>query len=256
MPDRSDHGWWPYLLPIFAFIGLVEISGRIPAVAAPYFLFAKVVVPFGLFLYFVRRDRYPELRGYRATEGGINLAVLVGLVGAVMWMAPYLVFDVLRPGAEEAFDPKQLGDSFVPMVLALRVTSYAVVIPFIEELFVRSWLLRYAEVLAKAPDFRDVPIAHFSRRSFLIVCGFFLNEFFLFFYFFFLAHFIAFHLAFVLFFLLVALFANVVINDIVGQVAVVVVVDISVEIVVAFAQVALVTYVCDGVSAKEATEEP
>ncbi len=131
------------------------------------------MVPFGLFLYFALRDRYPELRGFRAAAGGIALDVLVGLLGAVVWMAPYLVFDALRPGTEEAFDPRQLGASLVPAVLALRVISYAVVIPFIEELFVRSWLLRYAEVFDKDTDFRDVPIAHFSWRSFLVVSVFF-----------------------------------------------------------------------------------
>ena len=38
----------------------------------------------------------------------------------------------------------------------------------------RSWLLRYLEVFDRRRDFRDVPIAHFSWRSFGIVVAFFL----------------------------------------------------------------------------------
>jgi CAAX prenyl protease-like protein len=173
MPDRRGHGWWPYLLPIFGFLGLVEVAGRVPENVAPYLLPAKVVVPLGLFLYFVLGGRYPELRGFRASVGWIGLDVLVGIVGAAVWMAPYLASDRLRPGPEAAFDPEQLGASMVLLVLGLRAISYAVVTPFIEELFVRSWLLRFADVFDKKTDFRDVPIARFSWRSFLVVVVFF-----------------------------------------------------------------------------------
>jgi len=83
-------------------------------------------------------------------------------------MAPYLFIDSMRPD-EPGFDPSLWGASLVPLALAMRTLGFGVVTPFMEELFVRSWLLRYADVCDKRDDFRDVPIARFSSRSFAVV---------------------------------------------------------------------------------------
>ena len=57
--------------------------------------------------YFLLRDDYPELRGAR--WGAWALAdVAVGLAGAALWVAPFLLFDSLRP-SEPGFDLGQLG---------------------------------------------------------------------------------------------------------------------------------------------------
>ncbi len=45
--------------------------------------------------------------------------------------------------------------------------------PFVEELFVRSWLLRFIDVAETRRSFRSVPIARFSPRSFAIVTLYF-----------------------------------------------------------------------------------
>ena len=117
---------------------------------------------------------YPELRGYRPSAGGLGLDVLVGVVGAVIWMAPYVLVDAWRPSSEDAFDPSQFGASLVWLNLLLRTIGYGVVTPFAEEIFMRSWLLRYLEVFDKRMDFRDIPIAHFTWRSFIGVMMFFI----------------------------------------------------------------------------------
>jgi CAAX prenyl protease-like protein len=173
MERRTDHGWWPYLLPMISFLVLVEISRR-SAAAADWMLPLKVFVPFAIFLYYlVRRGSYPELRSGRMTAGGALLDVAVGVAGAVLWVAPYLWIDSLRPDPTDAFDPEQLGSEWVGLVLVLRAVGYAVVTPCVEELFVRSWLMRYSDVFDSGKDFRDVPIARFSWRSFLVVVVYF-----------------------------------------------------------------------------------
>jgi CAAX prenyl protease-like protein len=186
MATREGHGWWPYLLPIFVFLALGEIAGRFPEAARPAFLPLKVLLPGGLFVFYLRRGYYPELRGYPTSLRGVTLDVLVGVAGAALWMAPYIAMlwakpafwtagwpEWLQPGADDAFDPNQLGASLVGLTLGLRCLGYGVVTPFVEELFVRSWLLRYVDVFDKKVDFRDVPIARFSWRSFLAVVVFF-----------------------------------------------------------------------------------
>ncbi len=55
----------------------------------------------------------------------------------------------------------------------MRGVGYGLVTPFMEELFVRSWLIRYIDVFDKPDDFRDVPVGQFSWRSFIVVVLFF-----------------------------------------------------------------------------------
>ncbi len=170
---RADHGWWPYWFPMLSFLLLVEIGGRAPESATALFLALKVLVPAGFVVHFASRGRYPELRGYRATLPELALDVGIGLLGAVLWVTPFLLFDAMRPEDESGFDPAQLGPSLIWLALALRAVGYAVVTPFVEELFVRSWMLRFVDVFDRRQDFRDVPIAHFTWRSFLVVTAYF-----------------------------------------------------------------------------------
>jgi CAAX prenyl protease-like protein len=177
--QRSGHGWWPYLGPLFAFLLLGEISARLPGPFGAWLLPARVAVPAVLLAYFFSRGAYPELRTpLPGGAPGLGLDALVGLAGAAVWMAPYLWFDhmalppFMRPDPD-GFDPELLGAGFVPLALSLRLVGYGVVTPFAEELFVRSWLARWLEVFDSGRDFRDVPIAHRSWRSFAGVVVFF-----------------------------------------------------------------------------------
>jgi CAAX prenyl protease-like protein len=171
MARALRYGWAPYWGPFLSFLLLIEIGNRVPAAVAPYFLVLKVLIPGALFVGYAARGLYPELRGLRMGPA-LAADVGVGLIGAVLWVAPFLIFDDLRP-AEPGFDPAQLGEGAVPLVLALRATGYAAVTPFVEELFVRSWLIRFIDVFDRRRDFRKVPIARFSGRSFLVTVFFF-----------------------------------------------------------------------------------
>lgn len=173
MAKHSGYGWSPYWFPMLAFLLLVEIGGRTPDAAAPLVLLLKVAVPGALVAWYASRGRYPELRGHVFTLGGTALDVGVGLLGALIWVAPFLLFDSLRPENAEGFDASQLGPSLAWLAIALRAVGYAVVTPFVEELFVRSWLLRFIDVFDRRKDFRNVPIARFSWRSFLVVVIYF-----------------------------------------------------------------------------------
>ena len=176
MPQQKIHGAWPYWLPYFGFLCVVSVSAYVPDSVASYGLLAKVAVPMGLLLYFGIRRSYPELCTYRTSAPGVSLDMLVGIAGAMLWMAPYLLFDSfasLVPSTDRGFDVQQIGASSGWLALSLRVIGFGLVTPFMEELFVRSWLQRYADVFDKSADFRDVTIAHFSFRSFVIVCVWF-----------------------------------------------------------------------------------
>jgi CAAX prenyl protease-like protein len=166
---RSGHGWWPYVLPYLSFLLAVEVARRLPGAAGPWMLVVKPALPTALIVHFWRRGAYPELRSLRDLRPGALLQdAAVGFVLALLWMAPYLLAPELRPDPADAFDPEQLGHGLLPLVVALRLLGYACVTPVFEELFIRSFVMRYADVYAERGDFRDVPLARYSLRSFLV----------------------------------------------------------------------------------------
>jgi len=151
---------------------VVEIRRRVPEGFEPYLLPIQVAAPLGLLLFYYARGHYPELRRYPFGAAGIALDFAVGLVGASLWMAPYLFFASMRPD-DPGFDPNQWGASLLPAVVILRGIGYGLVTPFMEELFLRSWLIRYVDVFDKPDDFRDVPIGRFRWPSLLVVVSYF-----------------------------------------------------------------------------------
>jgi uncharacterized protein len=163
----AGHGWWPYVAPYVLFLLIVEISTRLPeGAAARWLLPLRVALPALLIAGFAWRGAYPELRSFRPGRA-LLLDVAVGLGLVALWVAPFLFLEGLPRGS--AFDPEVLGPERRGQILALRFAGFALVTPFLEELFVRSFLLRLVDVLwAGRGDFRDVPIGRFRWPSFLV----------------------------------------------------------------------------------------
>ena len=166
---RGGSDWWAYLAPYGSFLILVEIAGRTPDGLAGVMLVAKVLVPALLVAGYAWRGAYPELRGYRPSPTSALSDVAVGVAIAALWMGPFLLWpDLPRPDPGEGFDPEQLGAEARSLVLATRLVGFAVVTPFVEELFVRSFLHRLADVLSGDLRFGRVPMARFSWRAFSV----------------------------------------------------------------------------------------
>jgi CAAX prenyl protease-like protein len=160
----SASGPWSHVLPYFAFGAVLALPGG-GALAAGLFG-AQVAVPAALLAYFAARGAYPELRGPSFAGGAWLGDVMLGLAIAALWLGPFLLFEALpRPSAEEGFEVGLLGSSAA--TLALRLVGFALVTPLMEELFVRSFLLRFLDVFDSDADFRSVPIGRFAWRSFL-----------------------------------------------------------------------------------------
>jgi len=146
----------------------VEIANRAPDSAAGAFLVAKVVIPFGLFAWFAWKRAYPELRGPALSLAGASADILLGLLVTVIWVAPFVLGWLSHPPGSEGFDPSGIaGERFRDGALLIRLLGFGLATPFIEELFVRSFLLRYLDVFDTGKDFRNVPMALFAWRSFL-----------------------------------------------------------------------------------------
>ena len=164
----AGHGFWPYLLPYFGFLLSIELLSRVlPESHAGLGLFLKPMVPAVLLVFFALRGAYPELRWPRVDRVGGSLDVVVGFALAVLWMAPFLWIDALRPEGP-GFDPDQLGADRRVLALGARFFGYALVTPIFEELFIRSFVMRYADVYTSRGDFRKLPLARYTTRSFVV----------------------------------------------------------------------------------------
>ena len=103
--------------------------------------------------------RFRDLLRYRETL----LSVGVGIIVFVLWInMPWALGASVTPAG---YDPTVVSDSFTRHCLMLiRLLSASIVVPIMEELFWRSFLLRYVI----NPDIATVPVGAFSWASFLI----------------------------------------------------------------------------------------
>jgi CAAX prenyl protease-like protein len=154
---------WPYLAPYLALVGLAELERWLPGLAAPL-LAARVVLPAALLWIAWRGGAYPELRGalraLRSRDVGFGLGI------AALWLAPYLLWPALPRG--EPFDPELLGPERRTFWLALRVSGFVLVSPLVEELFVRSFLHRAAEVWPDWMTFGSRAVGQRHTRAFIV----------------------------------------------------------------------------------------
>ncbi len=111
--------------------------------------------------------RWADLANIKNTA----LSLVVGLVVFVLWIHMDWSWSAL--GEPVVFDPNAAGDGHIRTAfLACRFLGAVAIVPLIEELFWRSWLLRILE----SSDFEKVSLTHFSYFSFFAVNALFALE--------------------------------------------------------------------------------
>jgi len=157
--------WLPYVLPMGVYMAflLVQSNANLGWV---YPLKALAVV--GVLWWF--RKFYEELSCSRGSESrdaphrgaATSLAIGVGLAAIAIWIAIDPLYPKLSHAA--AFDPSgRYG------FIAFRIIGAVLVVPVMEELFWRAFLIRW---LVKE-DFKNVPVGTFTWPSFLITVALF-----------------------------------------------------------------------------------
>jgi CAAX prenyl protease-like protein len=128
-----------------------------------YYLYPVKTVAVGFLLYkflpTYHELRLQDLWQMRSTVG----VVILGVLTFVLWVSADWAVTLTSPSS--GFNPTLLPDGTVRVVMtAFRVTGAVLVVPLMEELFWRSFLLRYLV----APNFESIPIGSFTWSSFII----------------------------------------------------------------------------------------
>ncbi len=122
--------------------------------------------------------RHYEFKPWR----GLGLAVLLGCMGIVCWIAPNIIFHhySLTEGWWKHLGVMDRPDGFDPTILDshpagktasifMRFVRMVVIVPLVEELFWRGFLMRYIVAEKRGIDWRRVPFGTHHWLSFVIV---------------------------------------------------------------------------------------
>ena len=131
--------------------------------SALYYLYPLKTVSVAALLYSYR-NHYQELSVRDLLKGKSSAAVcLAGVATFIIWISIDWTLSVT--GEPKGFDPTLLADGPIRLLMsATRVAGAVLVVPLMEELFWRSFMIRYLI----DPEFESVPIGSFTWGSFLI----------------------------------------------------------------------------------------
>lgn len=157
-----------YIGPFCAFVGLFALGELVHklfegqsawwAATPEYWLFPlQVLIPAALLYHW--RPLYQSSPPRR-----VSWSAAIGLIALGVWVAPQLLLH--RAPRLEGFDPGHFGPGLpYTLNLTLRLARSIVVVPIVEELFWRGFLMRFVV----DPDFTKVPVGAYTRWSFWIV---------------------------------------------------------------------------------------
>lgn len=151
--------WIPYVAPFALFMLFTGIGHYLPAAA--HLIYAAKTITVGLLL-FLFRDAYRD-----DLTGRLDASILAKSAAAGLFvLAVWILSDDLLPTLDtpSGFNPGHFGLSAGSEMIAagFRILGAAAVVPIMEELFWRSFFMRY---LINA-DFQAVPLGAFTWFSF------------------------------------------------------------------------------------------
>jgi CAAX prenyl protease-like protein len=161
----------PRALPFavfIAFIGVDELAGFLSRYGIvhldeyfPFVLYPLKALAAAAVLLFFRSDYYEiKLRDLSKLRDS-TISVLAGLALFVAWIN----LDYSLGSQGQGFNPTIIKSSHTMwLIISIRLTGAAVIVPIMEELFWRSFLIRY--IISK--DFERIPIGAFTWGSFLL----------------------------------------------------------------------------------------
>lgn len=161
----ASRSWISYVAPMAAFMGFTYLEGALPNYYVWIYITKAVVVTILLLA-----GRYCWKREVEFSLPMLLLGTVIGLICFAGWITIDPMthhFDFL--GKRTEYNPfLKITDPSVRMLfLAVRFYGLALVVPIMEELFWRSFLLRWIT----DQDFENLPLGAFSWGAFAIVAA-------------------------------------------------------------------------------------
>lgn len=169
-PKSSRRALWAFTLPFALFIIFQAVPGLLKGwMSAPeqwVYPLQTAACAAALAWYW---GEYPQ----KGTARGLAFGGLIGVVVLAVWIAPQAVFHA-APRVEAGFNPEPLrGTGWYVASVGARFVRLAVVVPLLEEIFWRGFLLRYLV----REQFADVPFGTYTHVSFWgVTLGFMLEH--------------------------------------------------------------------------------
>ena len=159
LKNLLEKPWLPYVAPFALFLLLTEPARYFPSLV-PFLYIAKTVLVAALLWFW--RSKYAEDLSEGLSFSEFVVATLCGLLVLVLWIAPEGIFYQFETGA--GFDPYAMTASNGAAIglIAVRLIGASLVVPIMEELFWRSFLMRYLIDV----NFRSVAMGAFTWLSF------------------------------------------------------------------------------------------
>jgi len=166
--DKVWHlgGVWKYVFPFAIYLVMSDLT----RVILPGFEECHIYITYCLrtitvgYILIRYRSLYTELARWRLD----GTSVLIGVIICILWVGLEGLYPVFS-SADSHYDPTIFDTVTMIFLILVRFAGSVFVAPLIEELFCRSFLMRYA-IDSK---WQDVPIGAYTLGSFVIVTMFF-----------------------------------------------------------------------------------
>lgn len=169
MSDKpSNRALWPYIAPFALFILLLPaadairklgLTGSFWTAAPEQWVYPLQTILCAGVLWFYRRE-YPR----DCTARGLLLGAAIGVLALGVWLSPQWLFHV-APRVGAGFNPETAPAGWYAAAVVMRFARLVVVVPLVEEIFWRGFLLRYLI----REDFTAVPLGAYTALSFWAV---------------------------------------------------------------------------------------
>jgi CAAX prenyl protease-like protein len=151
--EASPREMLPYVAPMFTFLVLTSLESYLSDPAWYPLAYATKVALVALVTWLCR-EAWRDLRPMPSALA-LVLAVVTGLVVFALWVGLDPYYPALRfLGKRSGLDPATLSPGWKWPFIVIRFAGLVLLVPLIEELFWRSFLIRWLI----NPDFTKVPI--------------------------------------------------------------------------------------------------
>jgi CAAX prenyl protease-like protein len=168
---KTDWAALPYVLPFAVFLAFLAIQKYLPIPPTLEYAVRDLLLAVVLFAF---SRHVIELRSFHRIE-----TVILGVAVFLVWVGPDLIF----PGYRQhwLFQNAILGQLTTPLpesvirdpvVLWPRIIQAVIIVPVLEELFWRAWLMRWLI----SPQFEKVPLGAYQAGAFWITAVLFASE--------------------------------------------------------------------------------